>query len=161
MVKPISPTYWNDRVDDSGGATACWPWLGYVYKKSGYGNAWRDGRTVMAHRWAYEQVHGPIPPGLVIDHLCHTPETCFGACLHRRCVNPQHLEAVTQKTNIRRGNTGGRRQRTHCPSGHEYNEVNTYWWQKPNGNWTRYCRECLRLNCKKQWPKRKARGLKH
>jgi hypothetical protein len=93
--------------------TGCWLWLGYV--NDGYGSmeVRRDGRYYdrPAHRIAYEAFIGPIPDGLVIDHLC--------AC--RTCVNPAHLEAVTREVNSRRG-THGRPKlvRTHCSRGHEF-----------------------------------------
>ena len=69
--------------------TGCWNWTGGK-TTPGYG---RIGRDQYAHRFFYEQAVGPIPPGLVIDHLCRNPS----------CVNPQHLEPVTQQTNTRRG----------------------------------------------------------
>jgi hypothetical protein len=90
------------------------------------GNASRAtiGRD-MAHRWSYEYHVGPIPEGLDIDHLCR----------NRACVNPEHLEPVTRAENIRRA----AQVKTHCPSGHEYTEENTY--IRP-GTIHRKCRAC-------------------
>lgn len=68
-------------------ADECWPWVGSV-TGDGYGQMRGRG----AHRVAYELHVGPIPTGLVIDHLCHV----------RHCVNPRHLEAVTNQENSRR-----------------------------------------------------------
>lgn len=70
----------------------CWEWTGSRLK-AGYGLTWRDGRKVLAHRAYYEEWCGPIPPGMVIDHLCENP------C----CVFPPHLEVVTNAENTRRG----------------------------------------------------------
>jgi len=128
----------------------CWFWTGSSVS-SGYGLFW-DGtyrkewqpKMVLVHRWAYEQLVGPIPAGLHIDHTCHnTDSNCSGGigCRHRRCVNPAHLEPVTRAENVRRGQSGEYlRNRTHCPKGHPYDEVNTY--VRPSG--ARGCRECSR-----------------
>lgn len=73
----------------------CWSWTGYR-QPSGYAQfalSWRPSVGVMAHRAAYEHFVGDIPEGLVIDHLCR----------NRSCVNPTHLEPVTQADNVRRG----------------------------------------------------------
>lgn len=97
----------------------------------GYGRVNKDGRRVMVHRVTYEWVHGPIPDGLEIDHLCR----------NRACCHPGHLEAVTHAENIARGNTGsGQAAKTHCPHGHEYTEENTY---RYGGK--RSCRTCRRF----------------
>lgn len=70
----------------------CWEWTSGRLAR-GYGKFRSDGgRAVLAHRWAYEHLVGPIPAGLVLDHLCMN--TC--------CVNPDHLEAVTQAVNVQR-----------------------------------------------------------
>lgn len=73
--------------------TGCWLWGG-ARSGLGYGII-RRGKTQFAHRWMYVQHRGPIPEGLALDHLCHTPP----------CVNPDHLEPVTNAENLRRGNS--------------------------------------------------------
>jgi transposase len=76
-------------VDD---VTGCWNWLLFKNPK-GYGLDSRNGTQQYAHIVAYENVHGPVPEGLEVDHLCRNTS----------CVNPAHLEAVTHAVNIRRG----------------------------------------------------------
>lgn len=87
----------------------CWLWTGASDIK-GYGRLRRrNGRGYhKAHRLAYEALVGPIPEGLVLDHVCHNGSGCAGGdgCPHRACVNPAHLEPVTQRTNVRRGRRG-------------------------------------------------------
>lgn len=85
---------------------ACWRWLGANDKKTGYGSFSQGGRTTSAHRLAYELTVGPVPAGLVLDHLCHNADSgCPGGrtCAHRSCVRPDHLEPVTQSINVLRG----------------------------------------------------------
>lgn len=111
-------------------ADECWIWQ--AARTHGYGRFWDGSRLQPAHRIAFEMLRGDIPPGLVLDHLCRTPP----------CVNPYHLDVVTRGENVRRGEAGANmRAKTHCPSGHPYDETNTR--LSPSG--ARYCRTCRRL----------------
>jgi hypothetical protein len=91
-LRNIEATGFWDRVDASGGLFACWDWLGPVerwgYGKSALLGEWR------AHRVAYVALRGPIPEGLTLDHLCR----------NTLCVNPAHLEPVTNSENVSREN---------------------------------------------------------
>ena len=116
---------------DCGYTTPCFVWQPYK-DPNGYGEYHLDGKKVGAHRWMYEQRFGPIPEGLVIDHLCRNPS----------CVNPDHLEPVTQQVNTIRGigPAAMNAQKTHCVHGHEFTVENTYTW-----NGMRECRCCRKL----------------
>ena len=85
---PMRVAYWS-RVDFT---ESCWLWTG-AKTAEGYGEIKIDRRMHYTHRWAYEFCVGPIPEGLTIDHLCRV----------RHCMNPDHLEVVTRKENILRG----------------------------------------------------------
>lgn len=132
MAFEIDPSYKDEVVErllrnftiDQAG---CWVYSGYTtngYKKIRVGD-----RKLAAHRVAYEVLVGPIPVGLVIDHLCR----------NRACINPGHLRPVTQRENILAGEGIAPRNaaKTHCPQGHPYDETNTNLYQG-----RRYCRAC-------------------
>ena len=97
----------NRRIVRSVTLTAndCWLW-NYRTDRDGYGRiSFSGGVKEEAHRVSYETFVGPIPAGLQLDHVCHTRDpSCVGgqACLHRRCVNPRHLEVVTLADNVER-----------------------------------------------------------
>lgn len=129
----------------------CRLWLGSICTK-GYGQIQVQGRHVLVHRAIYEEFHGPIPAGLVIDHLCHDPAVCTTGrnCIHRRCVNPDHMAAVTNVENLRRQSPAQKRT---CVNGHAYDEANTGRTKKG----LRYCRACLRESSRR-WRARQVNG---
>jgi len=116
---------------ERGPENQCWEWQGYI-DIDGYGQFWNE-TLCRAHRYAYELMVGPIPEGLVLDHLCN----------NKICVNPHHLEATTNRTNTLRadGLPSRNARKTHCLHGHPFNEVNTY--RGEDGG--RRCRTCLRM----------------
>lgn len=119
-IRPSDEKRFLARIDKRGPGE-CWPWVG-GRTASGYG-AFKsaDGVQILAHRWSYLYFVGPIPEGLVIDHVAAR------GCTRRECVNPAHLEPVTQRENLLRADTFQARNaaKTHCPEGHEYTEANT------------------------------------
>lgn len=115
----------------------CLVWQGAL-TAGGYGITSVGRTNAMAHRVAYETHVGPIPNGLVIDHLCR----------NRACINPAHLEPVTYLENQLRGAS---HQKTHCKNGHLFDDANTY----RVGN-ERRCRACGRQRSAKSTAKKKA-----
>lgn len=117
-----------DRISVDG--AGCWLWTGHL-TSTGYGTFYELGRQWSAHRESYEFFVGPIPDGLVIDHLCRVP----------RCINPSHLEPVTRGENAIRGVgwAGVHANKTHCVNGHEFAGKNLY--IHPDGR--RVCRRCV------------------
>jgi hypothetical protein len=103
------------RFSGPAAAHECWPWLGKL-DRYGYGRVASkvNGRIIStgAHRAAYLLRHGEIPDGLVIDHVCR----------NRACVNPAHMEPVTNQQNI---SPERRNYATHCRKGHPYSPDNT------------------------------------
>lgn len=111
----------------------CLLWGGRL-NEQGYGFIYAEDRRVKVHRAIWELEVGPIPDGLTIDHVKAQ------GCRHRHCASVGHLEPVTQAENNRRSNGpfALNAAKTHCDSGHEFTEANTYW---RNG---RNCRACDR-----------------
>lgn len=103
-----------------------------VLASNGYCLVSIAGRHALAHRYAWELVNGPVPDGLVLDHLCR----------NHACCNPDHLEAITQRENLLRGETfqADNVSKTMCPQGHYYSGSNLR--TSPAGK--RICRHCHR-----------------
>jgi len=116
----------------------CWEWSGYVTQR-GYGQIWDGEKNVSAHRFSYELYKGKIPDGKEIDHVCE----------NTRCVNPDHLEAVTHSENISRATYRmdyENSRKTHCKHGHLLEGDNL----RPGQNGRRQCRECARKRDRKR-----------
>lgn len=115
-------------------ADGCWPWTGTIIPGKGYGSFKVNGQAVRVHRFAYELLVGPIPAGLQIDHLCR----------NRACVNPAHMEPVTNRENVLRGKgpSAENARKTHCARGHPFTPENVY--RQPSRPHSRECRECAR-----------------
>lgn len=146
IAEPKVERFWA-KVDKDG-PNGCWVWTGARDKRNyGLVNR-REWDTVLAHRISYSLVVGEIPEELTLDHLCRNTS----------CVNPDHLEPVTQRENVRRGMApaGINARKTECDYGHPYDDANT-WWDK-RGN--RVCKICNNRR-KQEWRRRvRARGGK-
>ncbi len=146
--KLASVRFWEKVAVDQ--PETCWPWIAGL-DRHGYGVFTHNGRNVRAHLWAYLALVGPIADGLVIDHLCRV----------RHCVNPEHLEPVTNRVNIQRGRAGHPSTnvmalRTYC-QGHPYDEANTLHQVLPDGRRRRLCRECRRVVNHRYYHQKKSR----
>lgn len=132
------------EYDTNGG---CWLWSGQL-NVGGYGVVSTLGHRSMAHRVSFERSRGPIPAGLELDHLCRV----------RCCVNPAHLEPVTTKENVLRGNgpSALNAQKTHCYQGHRLSGSNLKI-KYLKGTPRRHCMECNRINNRLYyWKKRRS-----
>ena len=124
--------------------TPCIEWMGAV-QSSGYGSVTNGrGGTMLAHRRAWEAARGPIPPGLTIDHLCR----------HKLCVNPDHMEVVTNAENVKRMLA----TKTHCKQGHPLSGDNLAIKHGSDGYTKRQCRECARAATRRSYHAAVARG---
>ena len=123
--------WWRDiEVSPSG----CWLWTASRSDK-GYGYH-HDGGTHRAHRWGFQQLVRELSSAEHLDHTCHDASTCRppAECLHRRCVNPAHLEVVSVAENNRRA------MRDSCARGHVWTEASTIVRTAAGGRECRTCR---------------------
>lgn len=137
---PLERVLQKINIDDKG----CWNWTGYL-DQSGYAvYRFKEGSSRVA-RWLYEKTVAPIPKPLTIDHVCR----------NRACINPKHMEPVTMRENLMRGDSfsGINHRKTVCVHGHEYSESNTGK-AKAGG---RFCKTCQRDRAKRY--RAKLRGV--
>ena len=129
-----SPKFFT-KVEDG-----CWIWDKSI-GSHGYGVIYYEHKLWLAHRLVYTFYKGMIPNGLTIDHLC----------LNQRCVNPDHLEAVTMGINVLRGNaiTAINKRKTHCNRGHEYTTDNLVQSER-----YRRCRICDNAHARLMWKRK-------
>jgi len=122
----------------------CLIWTGYL-DSGGYGRVGFKKKSHPVHRLLWHHYVGPIPEGLVLDHLCKNPS----------CANIEHMEVVTNEENIARGQLweSGNQRKTHCPQGHPYDEANTLRRKNRNG---RDCKTCHYAACKRKYYAKKA-----
>lgn len=143
---PVEDRFWQNVQKTE----SCWIWTASTMR-GGYGQISEGGRAkrknLKAHRWSYEQANGPIPKGLVIDHLCRV----------RLCVRPDHMEAVTSAVNCYRGKSpaSDNALKIQCLRGHEFDDLNTRYSISKTGEIRRVCRECMRIRDRKRQPRNK------
>jgi len=115
----------------------CWNWTGHV-SGGGYGRIRNGGKREQAHRVSFALAGNKIPEGLVVDHICN----------NRRCVRPDHLQAITQRDNILRSDSPPARQskQVACLNGHPLDGDNLF--MRRNGK--RECRVCIRARGRKR-----------
>jgi len=132
----------------------CIRWHLYI-RPNGYGQANFNNRHMNAHRWVWIQSNGPIPKGMVLDHICHNEAAAKGECSggweckHRACVNLKHLRLITQQENVMAG-LHNIDNRSHCNQGHPFIKENIM--VRKNGR--RECAECNRERARRNWANR-------
>jgi hypothetical protein len=151
LIRPATPEerFWRQVRKTSG----CWFWTGQPDSK-GYGQMRVNGVKQLVHRFAYRLLVGPVPLGMTLDHVK------ANGCISTLCVKviadefgPAHLEAVTHRENMLRGQGFASRNasKTHCLNGHPFNAENTYI-RRRDGQEHRECRACRRVRSITQPP---------
>ncbi len=122
-------------------ANGCWIWVrGKV--TGGYGGFLIDGKNRRAHRVSYELAHNiTLTPDQFLHHTCR----------NKACVNPVHLEIVSQLTHTDSA-IYGNKEKTHCPYGHEYTPGNTHWNRQGR---SRECYQCKLHRQQRQYLRKK------
>jgi hypothetical protein len=122
--------------------SGCWLWTGTL--NDGYGVVRVNRKSKKAHRVVFERARGPISAGLTLDHLCRV----------RSCVNPDHLEPVTNRVNCLRGESFAAKaaRRTHCRHGHPLT------WTRRGRRWCRPCDRVYSANYRQRQREAKARA---
>lgn len=147
------------RVDKDSSPDGCWIWTGRV-DKYGYGRGKYQRRSLGAHRIAYLLFVGPLPDGVPLDHTCHDRSCELGTgCMHRRCVNPDHLQLTTVAINTQRGRAGmlshaDYERRGTCRNGHPWVPTNIRM-RRVNGEQRRVCHPCERARVARYRAKRR------
>lgn len=125
-------------------------------RDTGYGQTWFRGKIMKAHKVEWIKANGDIPKGFVVDHVCHNEAVergeCEGGvtCVHRACINPEHLRLVTQQENVMAG-IHSIDNRSHCNQGHPFIKENIM--VRKNGK--RECAECNRVRARVNYAKKK------
>lgn len=148
VTSTTQPVQWMERIvaqvrPGVGKFADCWEWAGRI-DRNGYGKFMAGKVQTGAHRAAWIAFRSDIPDGLQVDHLCR----------NRSCVNPWHMDLVTNKVNairsVEMGGPGGRGKsrggavRSTCRKGHSFDEANTYLHTDKQGYVHRVCRACAR-----------------
>ena len=144
LTKERERLFWSKVAKGRG----CWDWIGSK-SDHGYGRFSINpgNHRTMAHRLAYALIVGPISPGLTIDHLCR----------NKGCVNPSHLQAVCNRTNVLRGvgRSAVNARKRECVRGHSYTPENTLM----NKDGSRWCKACLSDKNRRQYQKHRTKIL--
>ncbi|AKL88316.1 hypothetical protein BH789_gp035 [Gordonia phage GMA6] len=138
--KQIKPTKLQAVIQAGLPKDECWLYPGAL-DKDGYAYAYDQttGKSGRGARIAYRLTFGDVPDDMVVDHVSARN------CVSRACVNPYHLEAVSQATNVQRSKSSTKRS---CKHGHVYTKANTYYTKE---GW-RQCRVCQRRRSKRREP---------
>lgn len=122
--------------------------------KNGYAHIFYKGKQRKAHRVVWEKAYGEIPKGMHIDHICHNVaianEMCLGEfkCIHRSCVNINHLRILTPRDNQLEG-LRGLKNRAKCSNGHDLTiEGSVIVRNRPEGKTGQLCKECYLVNAR-------------